>query len=150
MQGIGKIVEIVFALIVCLSLAAVAILAFDNEPANEITKIVYFTPAVKPGGTLTVIRNIVRRRSCETVAYRTIRDGAGALHLYDPRHVIINAPASKIGLSDTLTSDMLIPRSANPGEAEWRVTLEWKCNWVQKWFDWPIVVMRPPIKFMIE
>lgn len=55
----------------------------------------------------------------------------------------------KIGQTEYTPEPWPVFSDIPPGEATYRVTSFWYCNWMQSFFDWPIVQVGPDIKFIV-
>lgn len=125
-------------------LAAVLLVpATDRIPPIEITVAEVMTPVVQPGGNLVVRFTVDRRQVCPTTATVTIFDGAG----YEYRLAPDSRPAFGPQTLETKLLRYQIPTSALPGDARYRLVLDFQCNWTHNIV--PVTMILPDLGFEI-
>lgn len=125
----------------CLWFLAVAIpimLYFERPPVSVYVDRSIEPAKVYPGEEITINIKAAKTKDCPAVVYRELHDSSGRVFTFDPE------PRPK---QETFPVKKVVPIDAFPGPAEYHATLEWSCNWVQKFF--PRVVDQPPISFEI-
>jgi hypothetical protein len=105
------------------------------------------TPNPVRGGDVVDMQFRVRsvgRKGCDTVFQRRVTGNDGATLTYEPR------PSSYADLPFGehpmhTTTPFVWSRQISDGPAEIRLTLKYRCNPLQFWWNWPIVYESPPI-----
>lgn len=123
--------------------APVAVFAFDREAPITIHSAAMTRPAA-PGGVAIATYDLSRAQSCPTGVQRFVIDGAGVQHRYEPYSAPSFGPVGR----ETKSVEIVVPRSATPGKARYRLVLSFKCNIFQRL--WPIVLTLPDLPFTIQ
>ena len=117
--------------------------ALDRSPPIDILDVQVLTPVVHPGEDLRIRYSIDRKRICNTTSYPVVIDGANVEYKYEPDQ----RPAfGGVVVEDRVVSRTILG-AAVPGNARYRVVLEFRCNWTHNL--WPIVVVLPDVPFVI-
>lgn len=115
----------------------------DRSPPAVVIEAAPVSPVVQPGGTLLIHYAIDRKRVCETTSIATVYDGANIEYKYEPD----SRPAFGPPVVEERVVARVVPPSAVPGPARYRVVLEFRCNWTHNL--WPIVEVLPDVPFTI-
>ncbi|MDA5627760.1 MULTISPECIES: hypothetical protein [Agrobacterium] len=116
----------------------------DRDPPIIYEDAKALSPSVEQGGTIEIEFSVFRTRICPLIAKRWLTDSAKERH---------NIPQFTTGLRllagrETYRRSITVPQAAAAGPAEYRVTLEYVCNPLQKFLG-PIVVTSPPVRFTV-
>lgn len=98
----------------------------------------------QPGEDLIVQYEVVRTRLCSAMIERTIFDGQNGRHLLPDVDRLAAGPIGR----QTYQVSPLVPKSAAPGPARYRVTIAYKCNPLHT--VWPITVLAADVMFTIS
>lgn len=98
---------------------------------------------VKRGETLTISNSAIFDKSCAAVIYRAVYDKKGTRVFTDTEI----RPANALLGQTTPTRSIPVPDFAAPGPAQYRVMIEWQCNFVQRL--WPNVKELPVLNFTV-
>ena len=114
----------------------------DREPPIIYEDAKALSPTVEQGGTIEIEFSVFRTRICPLIAKRWLIDSTKERHSIPQFTTGLRLLAGR----ETYRRSITVPVAAAPGPAEYRVTLEYVCNPLQK-FMGPIVVASPPVKF---
>lgn len=117
---------------------AVGFLLYSEPPPVNYGRREVLNKDVPPGGVLKIAISTDITKKCDAVVYRRIIDFNGVLFDIFPER--------RSTLTDYIV-EVPIPLGAAPGMAYYSARIEWKCNFVQKWF--PQEVLQRNIPFNI-
>ncbi|MCL6653464.1 hypothetical protein A6R70_14320 [Agrobacterium rubi] len=122
----------------------VAIWVADREPPIIYEDAKALAPTVEQGGTIEIEFSVFRTRICPLITKRWLTDSAKERHSIPQFTTGLRLLAGR----ETYRRSITVPVAAAPGPAEYRVTLEYRCNPLQGFLG-PIVVTSPPIRFSV-
>lgn len=114
----------------------------DREPPFIYEEAKALSPTVEQGGTIEIEFSVFRTRICPLIAKRWLTDSAKERHSIPQFTTGLRLLAGR----ETYRRSITVPVAVAPGPAEYRVTLEYVCNPLQKFLG-PIIVDSPPVKF---
>lgn len=127
--------------LVVLSIVALFVFWWNDPPPSISYVRIAVTPVVEPGERFIVKNRVHRNKSCYTKLLRRMIDGAGKVTEYER-----DWAKRQIGWEDVDT-DVRVPEDATPGKAQWKATVIWFCNPLQKY--WPQEQEQEAIEFFI-
>lgn len=133
------------ALIALIFAAPLAWLLLDRDPPIVVARAAMMTEGVQAGGDLRVSYLVNRRRTCSTIVYPILYDGENIRHVFEPEAL---PDPGDIG-REVFTVRRRVPSGAEPGEARYRVTLQWRCPFNLFHHIWPVTMVLPEVPFTI-
>lgn len=127
--------------------------AFDRTPPLRLHHGAIEPPTVPRGGTVSVVWLAnYSGRDCPGYSQREIIDSESDLwpKLTRERRGVYRPSADNPRVGVVTTPPLTIPSQISAGEAQYRVTQFYYCNWLQKLLAWPIVEKSPPIYFEVK
>lgn len=113
---------------------------FDGDP-REIAVRTVLTPIVEQGGVISVKVVATMDQRCLVTIERAVIDSERTLRLAEPVESVREPGTSE------LIVRAIVPSASKPGPADYRVTMNWQCNPLQK--IWPRVEQLPDLSFEI-
>jgi len=136
-------------------------IAYDRRPPVEVLEQWAVPTEVYPGGKVEIFwKAKVLRFGCVGVVKRRIVDASGNIHLYDEIQSVIRLPDDhekndtdvyevELGEIKTYSRALILPNIV-PGKAFHGARVEYKCSFIQKIFDWPIVMVRKTVELNVK
>lgn len=140
MRWLPRLVEMAFYAVILFGGGLLVSWYVEGEPRETLVRYVE-TPRVEPGGDLRIVVRDRIARHCAVTINRWIIDSAKVVHPLAPQ-----AGHRSVGI-DVRTITNTVPVAAAPGEAIYRVRLDWRCNPLQR--VWPRTIALPDLTFTI-
>lgn len=141
------LVNLIIAIIAIGLSGLVGYWASDREDPTTLRSVEPITDRVAPGGILKLKHNVVRKRSCRVHLEQILFDGENAR--FTTQDEDYNASPGRIG-DEHFVIQVSVPNTATEGDARYRGIRSYYCNPLHYWFNWPIVVDTPDVKFEIR
>ena len=120
---IYKTVMCVFAVVLILFLAWLALLGIDRQPPSDVTGVRLLTPKVSPGSRIAVAFSIVRHRICQVDVASEALDAENAIRGVSTQHKDASGPLGP----DYFVRRFPVDSDAALGRGRLRVSLSWQC-----------------------
>ena len=138
------VVNIIIAGLALLISATLGYWVQDRDAPIDIKELRILNNPVPMGGVAKMAYVIERRKTCHVVIEQL---------LYDHENVRTELPdedfVSEVVGTDRFAIGFKVPDTVEPGEMRYRAIRSYYCNPIHFWFNWPVSVVSPEVKFNV-
>lgn len=122
-------------------------MAQDRAAPTSILVSRVLTPITAPGALLKVEFEVYRHKNCQVDLEQILFDSQKVRYILDVLSYTV-APGD-VG-HETFVIPVEVPKSFAEGPARYRAVRAYRCNALQHWLNWPIVVITPDVSFQVS
>lgn len=145
-------VNIVNAMVMLAGILFAGLLGYwvsDRDPPAKLIDVQTITPVVHDNGVVKVIYKLERTRYCRVRVEQVLYDSENIRFPALDLDFAIDPGRQKMGV-DAIGMAVKIPEWFAKGPAIHRAVRAYYCNPLQKFLDWPVLLVGPNIEFMVE
>lgn len=148
----GSMVNIVNAMVMVLGIIFAGLLGYwvsDRDPPASLVDVEIITPVVHENGVVKVIYKLDRSRYCRVRVEQVLYDSENIRFPASDLDFAIDPGRQKLGV-DKIGMAVQLPSWFAKGPAIHRAVRAYYCNPLQKFLDWPVLLIGPNTEFVVE